>query len=1046
MDNKTSNWFSVATSNQSQALEVERINDAIAEVIFNQDVAGLPVYLDLNTEDVSAICQILEIDPSGFDEYICDTVLNAPKTSGWKKVFSEFGVAAKKWTDTGNPLEVPPTLALLTVLSMAAEVMASETDVSGANYYKRLSALFGCAGEETELGNRYREHAVQLWTPLRDWLGSWEGERGVSTVPIPKSSSQSGKDFKWAIQMPISQARLRDADRQDLHRMFDHYRLDSGSNISIEIMSLFLENWCTSPYSTKNIKKIWKIDDYRETFAAAAISELRTWTGRPAGEQGFGVRLLVSLSKSLRLGLKFNVNIELRCNPTVETKQVSVDMGSNDLQVCDVFKVAKGQFRLVDPGLFEPGSLVSRPLKMRIGTSDIKGERKPRQVIPMRLDEQQQYVEADTLSLEGVFGVLMLAEVPGGIKLREQCEEILTEIARPGWTIISPEDVGVHGLPSGWLFIKDIEVMTVRTSNKTVYAALHALLPQAMPSLQFSRGVRIPGQQDRWLISHLPELKVSYPADEAICIRFADTQGKILKEFNLDQRAGIISLSDLNLVTGRYHISMVLNDGTVIGRKMLTLVGADTPNAWSALKQISFCYVIGDPSLPSAMTSVHVSTVSSGDSLRGFYFEGTAPVMGVEMDPPTSAPWNEQFVVESAEEDIKRNQVSIETEDQDACFYTGMHHFDIEETATLKRPPKGAVLHLRCRTCGVSKIQSALPVYKWNKKTAAIQQKRSLADLQPLNFASISPIPVQVSGKWSLVYEAMCYLRQGKLSDIETLTSQLVGEEDFNIERFTHGLQILGLVDLSLDEYFRVKEWSISPACAVMTSETKGFLSGFRSAELIAKIENQLSKVGGSLKQFANKDLPESWIFEVPNPDAIHQTFDGILDPITKAGMSVARDIAVTIAQGVGSISQLFDSSPEIPRPPYMQLKLWDHVQTKWVDADDPLVAGALQYIGYGNKYSYSESAIGIDGYVISGSVRTVKLKMAQSVNSPLAFYDATTRQFYVRLGAELPGLFGRSMVAASGLAPREDLTQRVVVYSGIEPQLARLIYGQLMS
>ena len=97
-------------------------------------------------------------------------------------------------------------------------------------------------------------------------------------------------------------------------------------------------------------------------------------------------------------------------------------------------------------------------------------------------------------------------------------------------------------------------------------------------------------------------------------------------------------------------------------------------------------------------------------------------------------------------------------------------------------------------------------------------------------------------------------------------------------------------------------------------------------------------------------------------------------------------------------------------------------------------------------KYSYSESAIGIDGYVISGSVRTVKLKMAQSANSPLAFYDATTRQFYVRLGAELPGLFGRSMVAASGLAPREDLTQRVVVYSGIEPQLARLIYGQLMS
>ncbi len=1041
-----SKWFSIATADQSSALSVERINEAIAEVIFSQDAAGLPVYLDINDQESDAICELLEIESSRFKEYLCNAVSSIPRTKGWKKIFSEFEGAAGKWVKAQTPMEVPPTLALLALLCMAAEEMAAGTDISGANYYERLSFLLGCEGEETELGNQYRDRAIELWSSLQEWLGAWDGERGLSTVPIPKNLNKSSRDFKWAVQMPISQARLRDADRQDLHRMFNHYRLEPGSNISIETMSIFLEDWCTSPYSTRNIQKIWKIDDYRETLASAAISELHMWTGRPAGEQGFGIRLLVSFNKTLRLGRKFIVNIELRCNPTVETKQVSVDIGPNNSQVCDVFKVAKGQFRLVDAGLFEPGSLVSRPLKMSIGASDIKGERKPRQVIPMRLNEQQLYVEVDALSLEGVFGVLMLAEVPGGIKLREQCEEILTEIARPGWSVVSPDDVGVHGLPNGWLFIQNIEVMTVRTSAKPVYSALNALLPQAMPSLQLSRGLRIPGQQDRWLISHIPELKVIYPADEAISIRLVDNHEKIVKEFILDQRAGIISLSDLGLTPGRYHITMSLSDGTVIGRKMLTLVGADTPNAWSALKQVSFCYVIGDPSLPSAMTSVHASTVSSGDTLRGFYFEGTAPIAGVEMEPPISAPWNEQFVIESAKDDIKRNQVSIKTEDRGACFYTGMHYFAIEEVAYPHRLPKGAVLHMRCRTCGISKTQSARPIYKWNIKTTSTQGKRPPADLQPLNFASISPIPIQVSGKWDLVYEAMCYLRHGKLSDIETLTSQLVGEEDFNVERFTHGLQILGLIDLSLDAYFRVEEWSVSPACAVMASGTSGFLSGFRSADLLKKIENGITLVGGSLKQIENKDLPCSWIFEVPNPDAIRQSFNGILDPITKAQISVARDIAVTIARGVGSISQLFDSSPEVRIPPYVQLKIWDRIQTKWVDADDPRVAGALQYVGYGNKYSYSDTAIDIDGFVISGSVRTVKLKIAQSFNSPLAYYDATARQFYVRLGAELPGLFGRAMVAASGLAPREDLRQRVVVYSGIEPILARLIFGQLMS
>ena len=1045
MDNRNSKWFGIAASDQKQSLEVERINDAIAEVIFNQDVAGLPVYLDLAEDEVSAICRILGIKSSEFQKHVCDAVINTPKSHDWKKVFREFSWAATQWSNENTPMEVPPTLALLTVLSMAAEGMASETDVSGANYYKRLSGLFDCTGKETELGNLYREDAIQLWSTLRDWLAAWEGERGISTVPIPKNSSRGTKDFKWAIQMPISQARLRDADRQDLHRMFDHYSLDPASNISIEVMSRFLQDWCTSPYSTKNTKKIWKIDDYRETFAAASISELRIWTGRSAGAEGFGVRLLLSLNKSIRLGREFKVNIELLCNPKLETEHVSVDMGSNISIDCNVFQVAKGQFRLADPEVFELGSLISRPLKMSIGTSDIKGVRKPRHVIPMKLDEQQQYVEVDRLSLDGIFGILMLAEVPE-CDVKTQCEKILTEIARPGWVVISPDDEGVRGLPKGWLFVPDIEVMTVRASEEPIYVALNALLPEAMPSLQLSRGLRIPGRQDRWLISHLPELKVSYPSDEKIFIRLTDEYDNMVKEFHLEQRAEIISLSDLNLTPGRYRITMELSDGTVVGRKALTLVGAATPNAWSALKPISFRYQIGDSASPSAMTAVSNLAVSNGNIIRGFHYEGTPPITGVEIDPPKSAPWNEQFVVDSAEHGIKRSQVSIKTEDPDGCFYTGRHYFLISEIWMGKPQPRGAVLKMRCRTCGVSKIQPAVPANKWALKSAVIKKEPAQERLQPINFDGFPGIPPQVSEKWNLAYEAMCYMRHGKIGDIETIVNQFIDKEDYNVERFTHGLQILGLADLFLDEYFRVQEWSISPACVVMTSETKGFLSGFRSADLLAKIQQRISIVSGSLKPFDNKDLPSSWILEVPSPSAVSQVFEGILDPITKIPIPVVEDMASTIARGVGSISQLFSASPKITIPAYLQLKMWNHKQTKWVNGDDPRAAGAIQYVGYGNKYSFSEAAIDLDGHVISGSVRTVKHKSAQSANAPLVYYDGDSRQFYARLGAELPGLFGRSLVAASGLAPREDLNRRVVIYTGIEPQLARLIYGQLMS
>ena len=1047
MNNTESKWFSIATSNQTHAIEVERINDAIAEVIFNQDGAGLPVYLDINEEEVAAISAILSIDPSDYEKHLVSAVIGTPKSDGWKKIFTEFAWSAKKWTKAGNLMDVPPTLALLAVLSKAAEVMASETDISGANYYRRLSALLGCSGNETDLGGRYRDHAIELWETLRQWLGAWEGERGLSTVPIPKSSNPSGKDFKWAIQMPISQARLRDADRQDLHRMFDHHGLDPVSNISIEVMSIFLDNWATSPYSTQNIKKIWRIEDYRESLASAAITELRMWTGRPSGEGEFGFRLLLSANKALRTGLRFGFNLEMRCNPALTMRTVSIEMGGGVSQESDVFGVARGRFRLSDPGFFEPGSLISRPIKMRVKDTELVAARKVRQVIPMMLDEQHQFIEVDALSMDGVFGILMVSEVPGitSSKFKEQWESILNEIARPGWSVITSDEEGVNGLPEGWIFIRDVEVMTVRTSKEPIYIALNALLPQAMPSLQFSRGLRIPGQQERWLVSHLPEVKASFPTDESLTICISDANSQVIKEFALNQRAGIVSLSEINLSEGRYFLSMKISDGSIVGRKMLTLVGPSTPNAWAELKSYVLGYQIGQTNMPSAMSAVELMQISSSNAVQGFRFMGVSQCNGVEMNPPSLAPWNEKFVIESAEEEIKRSQVSIKTEDRESCFYTGMHTF-IGPIWWGVTPPRGSVLKLRCSSCGVSKIQSAIPVYKWNQKPTPQKQDVSTPTLKHLNYKSIPPVPMKASGKWDLAFEAMCFMRNGKNADIQTIINQLVDDEDFNIERFTHGAQLLGLIDLSLDESFVVKKWSVSPACVVMISKTKGFLSGYRSPDLVAKIESRIQHVGGQLEQFENKGLPNSLIFTLQNEEDVSSVVEGIIDPVSKQQISITSDIASIIAKEVGSISQLIDSSPKIRIPSYIRLKHWDHAQTKWVDTEDPRSAGATQYVGYGNKYSYSDIAVDVDGYVTSGSVRTVKLKSAQKTKVPLVYYDTETKQFFARLGAELPGLYGRSLVAASGLAPLEDLTKRVVVYSGVEPQLARLIYGQLMS
>ena len=1048
MVSQQSKWFSIATANQVCAVEVERINEAIAEVIFNQDMAGLPVYLDISDQEVNAICEILEIESTAFESHLCNVVLGIPRTKGWRKIFSEFQGAALAWVRAQTPMEVPPTLALLALLSRAAEVMAAETDISGANYYKRLSSLFRCEGEETELGNQYRDRAIELWSTLQEWLGAWDGERGVSTVPIPKNLNQSGRDFKWAIQMPISQARLRDADRQDLHRMFDQYGLDPISNISVDVMSLYLEDWATSPYSAKNIKKIWKIDNFRETLAAAAISELRLWNGRSAVGHGFGIRLLLSASKSIRTGLKFDFNIELRCSAALSVQSISIDVGSDNSHDCDLFSVARGRFRLTDPDLFETESLISRPLKISTQNSILAGERRPRQVVPMKLDENHQYVEAETLGTDGVFGILMVANFPGldSSKMRSQWESILNEIARPGWSVISSDDEKVYGLPKGWLFIKDVEVMTARTSADQIYVAFNALLPQAMPNLSLTRGLRIPGQQERWLVSNLPELKASYPSDEKVSICIENVDGVEVKRFDLSQRAGIVPLIGIGLSVGRYQIVMKLDDGSIVGRKLLTLVGSDTRNARTELKPRSFGYRLGSTTYPSAMSATIESDWQSSSVLKGFHYVGVDASVVTEVNPPNSPSWNEQFVIDSADDVIKRNQVSIKTEDKGSCFYTGQHYFEIPEIWYSRPVPRGTILKMRCKTCGVSKIQSALPVYVWNRKPAEPKDQVPEKKTAPLNYQHIPPIPIKMLGKWDFAFEAMCYLRNGKYSDIQMILSQLIGDEEFNIESFIHGMQNLGLIDVSLDDNFVPLEWSISPICAVLTSETRGFMSGFRSPEFLRILESKIQAVGGVFKQLHNEDLPCSWIFELNDKKDLLRVFEGIYDPISRREVQIVQDIAKTIARGVGTISRLFDVSPKIRIPSYARLKRWDHEQTKWVDTENPLAAGAIQYLGFGNKYSYSDKDIEVDGEVTSGSVRSVKHKCAQVSKKPLVYYDADTKQFFTRLGAELPGLFGRSLVAASGLAPRKDLTKRVVVYSNVEPHLARLIYSQLSS
>jgi hypothetical protein len=82
----------------------------------------------------------------------------------------------------------------------------------------------------------------------------------------------------------------------------------------------------------------------------------------------------------------------------------------------------------------------------------------------------------------------------------------------------------------------------------------------------------------------------------------------------------------------------------------------------------------------------------------------------------------------------------------------------------------------------------------------------------------------------------------------------------------------------------------------------------------------------------------------------------------------------------------------------------------------------------------------------VLGDARIVKYLAALDRNVSLVGYDSEAEVLYVPLGADLPGLYGRAAVLASGYPPRENTEQGILEYRSVPPPLAARLNQLLMS
>ena len=124
----------------------------------------------------------------------------------------------------------------------------------------------------------------------------------------------------------------------------------------------------------------------------------------------------------------------------------------------------------------------------------------------------------------------------------------------------------------------------------------------------------------------------------------------------------------------------------------------------------------------------------------------------------------------------------------------------------------------------------------------------------------------------------------------------------------------------------------------------------------------------------------------------------------------------------------------------------WDPFTARFETATDASAVGAFRLNGHTREYVYRQPEHLGTMRATLGDARIVKYLAALDAGVSLVGYAADEEILYVPLGADLPGLYGRTAVFASGHPPQENPEERILEYRNVPPWLAGQLADLLIS
>jgi len=984
-----------------------------------------PAYLDLEDEMLEAIGSAMGVQADKVEVAMAGAVAATLDHSSPRLIFKQHTSRLWHWS-RGDRTATPPLLALLAVFSLAAERMTKGEGLSGANYFGRLHEVLGIPQNEVWINGAYRKVAERYWGTLNGWLTDLGGRRGVPTAYAVTHRY---------VGLPISQALVRRGDRERLVSFFQRFGFAPGSEVPPSELETVLGIWMKqSPCpATKNLERLWANGAARSRIAQAASVALSAWDGRVAeGREDGGARDHGRIALSLELGgfpkKRFKISVLVYAAQPERERDAVILSRDNEAHVT-LAPAIPGALSLGQSAEIDTANLLEGTLRLRDTLTGVEIDRHPKRMLVFRQDQlSMRWIETEQVMLGD--DVTIVANVD----LEQRLRIVLEAIARPGWELVKD---GFPDLPDGWFVVRGVEIFS--HPGDLIPARLNdlgALIPLTSTQLKVAGGFALPGaSRGKWHSWAPPEIRAISDAPGGFTVRLIDLNSHATDEGAFENEATeclleewhdngegvcVADLADSKLEDGDYRIELVPTGETdALTTTQVHLRSGDTPDAM----QWQVCEVV------QQHLSDPLSVLGAGSSLSG------PVVQGAVVTDPSESNLVEAQLLSSPWWDGSRPPgyvpvaagARVTLPDPASCVYTGRH---VEVIGTVMVDHKtGKPLQSsttgQCSGCGLVRRYSTS--YYRNKR-----KKEKKAEAQAVVRRDVSEMPRVRVGEgraWDLVVDGVMHTGGGRWSMLERLAMHIEPTGLF-VDQFARAMESLGLLEIRRDSLtLQPIEWEV--ARTALAGTRNGFyLAGHWPKHLADLMTKDQIEAGVEFVRQEQSDGPGSRSFcgDVATVTAVAQAVDEGVAVVDRSW----RDLAVSLPL----LSDVVAALPRRGAAVAGKFRWFDLSHARWIDAGDLRATGAYR-ISKWATLDVIRTEVDVEADLMATSTVQLSKHAAALIlkEQPLLAYNKATEELMVPLGADLPGLYGRSAVLASGLLP--VVTGGHLIYQHVPAELA---------